>query len=149
MKVYDGAGLIADKSGAMVVPVRIDGLEQTPFSRLSRDQVRRRWFPKVTVTILEPVKLDGRSGAEGQAAPAGRRRGALRDHVGPDVPHHLDRPHRLRRRWSRPRERHGRRRVAVEDPVTGTLTYKRLLIGAAILGRKLMPLARRGRGASA
>ena len=57
MKVYDGAGLIADKSDAMVVPVRIEGLEATPFSRLSRSQVRRRWFPKVTVTVLEPVKL--------------------------------------------------------------------------------------------
>ena len=57
MKVYDGAGLIADKSDAMVVPVRIDGLEATPFTRLSREQVRRRWFPKVTVTVLEPVKL--------------------------------------------------------------------------------------------
>ena len=41
----------------MVVPVRIDGLEATPFSRLSRSQVRRRWFPKVKVTVLEPVKL--------------------------------------------------------------------------------------------
>src|SRR4030095_14772282 len=57
MKVYDGAGLVADKTDAMVVPARLGGLEATPFTRLSRAQVRRRWFPKVTVTILEPVKL--------------------------------------------------------------------------------------------
>ena len=57
MKVYDGAAMIADKADAEVVPVRIEGLEQTPFSRLSKDQVRRKWFPKVKVTILEPVKL--------------------------------------------------------------------------------------------
>jgi acyl-[acyl-carrier-protein]-phospholipid O-acyltransferase/long-chain-fatty-acid--[acyl-carrier-protein] ligase len=40
---------------------------------------------------------------------------------------------------------HGRQRVAIEDPVTGALTYKRLLLGAAILGAKLMPLAPVGR----
>jgi acyl-[acyl-carrier-protein]-phospholipid O-acyltransferase/long-chain-fatty-acid--[acyl-carrier-protein] ligase len=39
---------------------------------------------------------------------------------------------------------HGFKRVAVEDPVTGALTYKRLLVGAAILGAKLMPLAPEG-----
>ena len=40
---------------------------------------------------------------------------------------------------------HGKSRVAVEDPVTGTLTYKRLLMGAAVLGRKLIPLAPEGK----
>ena len=37
------------------------------------------------------------------------------------------------------------KRVAVEDPLTGSLTYKKLLIGAAVLGRKLMPLAAEGK----
>jgi acyl-[acyl-carrier-protein]-phospholipid O-acyltransferase/long-chain-fatty-acid--[acyl-carrier-protein] ligase len=40
---------------------------------------------------------------------------------------------------------HGQGRVAVEDPVTGALTYKKLLVGAAVLGAKLMPLAAEGR----
>src|SRR5205807_3899781 len=57
MKVYDGAALVADKTNAEIVPVRIEGLEQTPFSRLKRAQVRRRWFPKVTVSLIVPDKL--------------------------------------------------------------------------------------------
>ena len=40
---------------------------------------------------------------------------------------------------------HGSNRVAVEDPLSGSLTYKKLLVGAAVLGSKLMPLAPEGR----
>jgi len=39
---------------------------------------------------------------------------------------------------------HGMGRVAVEDPVAGTLSYRKLLLGARILGKKLMPLAPEG-----
>src|SRR5262249_26073785 len=40
---------------------------------------------------------------------------------------------------------HGPRHIAVEDPLTGAMSYKRLLMGARILGSKLMPLAPVGR----
>ena len=57
MKVYEGPGMVADKSGAAVLPVRIDGAQYTPFSRL-RGKVHIRWFPKIRVRFMEPVKFD-------------------------------------------------------------------------------------------
>ena len=57
MKVYEGSGMIADKSGAHILPVRIDGAQHTPFSRL-KGNTRTRWFPKITLTILDPKKFD-------------------------------------------------------------------------------------------
>ena len=56
MKIYEGPGMIADKSGAMVLPVRIDGAQYSPLSKL-KGKVRIRWFPKVTLTFLPPRKF--------------------------------------------------------------------------------------------
>lgn len=144
MKVYDGAAMIADKSDAVVVPVRIEGLEQTPFSRLSKGQVRRKWFPKVTVTILEPVKLSVDPELKGR-----RRRlaaGAALYGIMSDLVFRTTSTDRtVFEAVIDAANQHGRRRVAIEDPQTGALTYKRLLLGSAILGAKLMRYAPVGR----
>jgi acyl-[acyl-carrier-protein]-phospholipid O-acyltransferase / long-chain-fatty-acid--[acyl-carrier-protein] ligase len=140
MKVYDGAGLIADKSNALVVPVRIEGLEMTPFSRLSRGQVRRRWFPKVTVTVLDPVKLTIDPALRGkhrrQAAGA-----ALYEIMSNLVFRTTSTDRTVVEALIEAAHTHGLSRIAVEDPVTGALSYRKLLMGAAILGRKLMAYA--------
>jgi acyl-[acyl-carrier-protein]-phospholipid O-acyltransferase/long-chain-fatty-acid--[acyl-carrier-protein] ligase len=144
MKVYDGAALIADKANAEIVPVRIEGLEQTPFSRLKQGQVRRRWFPKVRVTILEPVKLTvdpELKGRKRRQAAGAALYGIMSDLVFRTTS--TDRT--MVQAVMQAAETHGRGRVAIEDPVTGALTYKRLLLGAAILGAKLMPMAEEGR----
>jgi acyl-[acyl-carrier-protein]-phospholipid O-acyltransferase/long-chain-fatty-acid--[acyl-carrier-protein] ligase len=39
---------------------------------------------------------------------------------------------------------HGPARVAVQDPLSGTLSYKRLLIGASVLARKLSAFTKEG-----
>ncbi|MGL4812851.1 MAG: AMP-binding protein, partial [Beijerinckiaceae bacterium] len=143
MKIYDGAGLIADKSGAMVVPVRIEGLEKTLFSRLTRDQVTKAWFPKVKMTILEPVALTLDDALKGRA----RRQaaGAALYQIMSDLmfrTENIDRT--VFKAVVQSAREHGKKRLAVEDPVTGALSFKRLLIGARVIGEKLSPLAKPG-----
>jgi acyl-[acyl-carrier-protein]-phospholipid O-acyltransferase/long-chain-fatty-acid--[acyl-carrier-protein] ligase len=143
MKVYDGAALIAEKSGAMVVPVRIEGLEATIFSRLSRAQVRRRWFPKVTVSVLEPVRLAVDAALKGKA----RRQaaGALLYQIMSDLIFRTTPTDRtIVEAVVAAAKVQGWRRTAVEDPVTGRLGYRKLLVGARVLGGKLMPYAAKG-----
>src|SRR5206468_6486486 len=137
MKVYDGAALVADKADAEIVPVRIEGLEQTPFSRLKEGQVRRRWFPKVTVTILEPVKLTVDPELKGR-----KRRlaagAALYGIMSELVFRTTSTDRTVVEAVLQAADLHGRSRIADEDPVSGELSYKKLLVGAAVLGANLM-----------
>ncbi len=57
MKIYEGPALIADKTAAPMLPIIISGAQYTPFSKL-RGKVRIRLFPKITLTIMPPVKFD-------------------------------------------------------------------------------------------
>ena len=143
MKVYDGAGLVADKSDAMIVPVRIDGLEQTPFTRLDPSQVRRRWWPKVIVTVLEPVKLTIAPefrGKHRRAAAGAALYQIMSDLVFRTTATNCTVPEAL----IAAARKHGLEHIVLEDPTSGELSYKKLLVGISALGRKLMALAREG-----
>jgi len=54
MKVYDGPAFVAAKSGAPILPVRLDGTARSWFSRLSGNYPRQL-LPKISLTIL-PVE---------------------------------------------------------------------------------------------
>lgn len=57
MRILEATGLIAEKAKATLLPIRIDGAAHSRFSYF-RSKVRLRWFPKVTLTILPPQKLE-------------------------------------------------------------------------------------------
>jgi acyl-[acyl-carrier-protein]-phospholipid O-acyltransferase/long-chain-fatty-acid--[acyl-carrier-protein] ligase len=136
MKVYDGAGLIAEKTGVKVVPVRIEGLESTLFSYLNGLQVRRRWFPKVKVSVIEPCELTVDPALRGKA----RRMAAgaaLYQIMSDLIFRTTDTNRTVFRAVIDAANEHGAGRLAVEDPVTGGLSYRKLLIGARVIGAKL------------
>lgn len=56
MKIYHGPGMVAVKTAATVLPVCINGAQYTPFSRL-QGKVRRRWFPRISLTLFAPRKI--------------------------------------------------------------------------------------------
>lgn len=56
MKVYEGPAFVAAKTGATILPVRLDGPERSYFSRLS-GRFRRRLFPRITITLLPTTSI--------------------------------------------------------------------------------------------
>lgn len=134
MKIYDGPALVADKAEATILPVRIDGVEFTAFSRLG-GRLRRRWFPKVTLTVETPRQLaiqpDLRGRARRQAA--GR---ALYDIMSEMMARRED-PPSLFGALLAARTAHGDDRLIAADPTSPPLNYRRLVRASIIFARRL------------
>lgn len=133
MKIYQGSGLVADRSQAAVLPVRIDGAQYTPFSRL-RGLVRLRWFPPITLTLLPAQRLHVEEDLKGRARRqrAGR---ALADLMTEMVFTTTDCNKTLFNALLDARRVHGGAHVITEDTQFKPLTYNQLITRTVILGR--------------
>ncbi|NIR98137.1 MAG: AMP-binding protein [Gammaproteobacteria bacterium] len=142
MKIYDGPGLVADKADATVLPVRIDGAQYTPFSRL-RGRVRLRWFPPITLTVLAPRRIAPPEQVRGRARRrfAGRR---LADIMTEMMFATSDYRRTLFEALLDARKVHGARHVVAEDVERRPASYNRLVAGAWALGRRVARDTRHG-----
>jgi acyl-[acyl-carrier-protein]-phospholipid O-acyltransferase / long-chain-fatty-acid--[acyl-carrier-protein] ligase len=142
MKVFDGPGMVADKADAAVVPVRIDGAQYSPFSKL-KGKVRQQLFPKITLTILPPQRfaIEGEMTARARRAIAGRR---LHETMSGMIFATSDTHRTLFEALIDAKDLHGANKAAVEDVKRVPLTYGKLVIGSLALGRELNALTKVG-----
>lgn len=133
MKVYDGTAMIAEKADAWVVPVRIEGPERSPLGYMKKSQTKRAWFPKTTVTILKPRKLKLAKDLKGKA----RRQAAgasLQDIMVDTAMETARIDQTLFSALGEAMRLRDSGKHAVEDPIGGKLSYRKLILGAQVLG---------------
>ncbi|MDR3202489.1 MAG: bifunctional acyl-ACP--phospholipid O-acyltransferase/long-chain-fatty-acid--ACP ligase, partial [Bifidobacteriaceae bacterium] len=140
MKVYDGPAFVAAKTGATLLPVRLDGPSRSYFSRLSGRS--RQPFPRITLTVLPTATLpmpDAPSAKERRHRAGEAMRRLMQEMA-------LAQPNRrtLYGALCDAVERHGRGRRVVEDLRQVEYSYQDLLKAALALGRLAGRLTRPG-----
>jgi acyl-[acyl-carrier-protein]-phospholipid O-acyltransferase/long-chain-fatty-acid--[acyl-carrier-protein] ligase len=138
MKIYDGTGMIADKSDAMVLPVRIDGAQYTPFSHL-RGRVRLSWYPHIKLTVLPPQKVHPPAEVRGRAR---RQQAGLQlSHIMTDMMFATSQYHNtLFESLMDARRIHGGAHIVMEDIERKPFSYNKLIMASFVLGKKLAHL---------
>jgi acyl-[acyl-carrier-protein]-phospholipid O-acyltransferase/long-chain-fatty-acid--[acyl-carrier-protein] ligase len=140
MKIYDGTGMVADKSGATLLPIRIDGAQYSHFSKL-RNIVRLRWFPQITIHIMPPTRIDT------HGAYSGRARRQHSGHILADIMTDMlfATSHYRQTVFSallEARKIHGGSHTVAEDLERKPLSYDDLITRSIILGQLVKPLTR-------
>ncbi|HEX6163119.1 MAG TPA: acyl-[ACP]--phospholipid O-acyltransferase [Vicinamibacterales bacterium] len=141
MKVYEGPAVITERSKAVLVPVRIEGVERTPFSRFTA--ARRRWFPKIRVTVMPPRRLRVPEGVTGRARRAALRR-ALSDVMTELVFNTARLDMTMFDALLEARSMHGGRHIVIDDLDMQPMSYDKLVTASFALGRVLARRTTRG-----
>jgi acyl-[acyl-carrier-protein]-phospholipid O-acyltransferase/long-chain-fatty-acid--[acyl-carrier-protein] ligase len=135
MKVYEGPAVIAERTKAALVMVRIEGAEFTPFSRLA-GKVRQRWFPRLRIRILPARRLTSPEGVTGRARRAALRR-ALRDEMVQTVFATSQLDTTLFDALLEARKQHGGGHPIADDIQFKPLSYRGLIAASFALGKVL------------
>jgi acyl-[acyl-carrier-protein]-phospholipid O-acyltransferase/long-chain-fatty-acid--[acyl-carrier-protein] ligase len=142
MKVYEGPAVIAERTKANLVLVRIEGVEFTPFSRLA-GKVRRRLFPRIRIRILPPRRLASPEGVTGRA-----RRAALRRALSDEMVKTMFATARIETTLFdallEARQQHGGGHPIVDDIQFSPMSYRSLITASFALGGELATRTRPG-----
>ncbi|TPL49591.1 AMP-binding protein [Mesorhizobium sp. B2-4-6] len=123
---------IAMQADARIVPVFVAGTRDLPVSLTPKEKAPRHWFPRLSVSVLEPMTIAELVARNPDMA---SNTNALFDRLAEARLYgtNLDRGLFLAMRDAT--DRVGPSHPIIEDVISGSLSYRNLFIGARVLGR--------------
>ncbi|PBB34588.1 AMP-binding protein [Mesorhizobium sp. WSM3868] len=124
---------IAMQADARIVPIFVAGARDLPMSLTPADKAPRHWFPRLSLSVLEPMTVAELVARNPDMA---SNTNALFDRFAEARLYgsNLDRGLFLAMRDAA--DRVGASHPIIEDVISGTLSYRKMFIGARVLGRR-------------
>ncbi|GHC68887.1 AMP-binding protein [Limoniibacter endophyticus] len=141
-RLYRAIARIATKSDAAIVPIFIRGAQMMPFSRRPKGEAPRRLFPDLSINALEPKTIAQLREATGPAFITAAN--ALFDRCAEVRIKAYAQPKTIFQAVRNAALRYGPSRHAIEDTVTGEMSYRALLIAANVLARRFISIDQPG-----
>lgn len=142
MKIYQGPGLVAVRSKAQVLPIRIEGAQYSIFSKL-KGRVRRRWLPDISLVIQQPRLITVADEYRGRARreQAGKE---LSDIMTNMVFETSDYKTTIFNKLLNARQVHGGKHKIAEDIQRKAITYNTLITKSLVLGKAMTEFSDHG-----
>ena len=133
-RLYRAVARIAAQADARIVPIFVGGAGDLRCA-LKPAPATRRWFPRLRLSVLEPMTLAELAARSGEAFTTASN--ALFDRCAEARLAATDPDRSLFLAMRDAADRVGAAHIVVEDVVTGALSYRALFTGARVLGRRL------------
>ncbi len=143
MQVFGGSGTVADSADANIVPIYMDGLNFLPLGATRLKSYPHKLFPKLSVTIMPPVKLNIPESVTGRARR--KMRDDQLEKIFQEMPVKAIDPSRTLVDALHDAARNfGRKREILDDTDGVPLAYGKMLTAVYALGEKLAGETKKG-----
>lgn len=139
MKVYEGTGLVADKTDALVIPIHIAGALYSKFSYLDGSKfafIKQFWFPKITLNIQPATTIKANKSLKSTAKHKLYKEMVFR--LLRDGSYYAaDKNLSIYAGLIQAKKRFNAKQVCVEDINNQALSLKKLTLASVVLGKAL------------
>jgi len=132
-RLFRAVTRIAMQADAKIVPIFVAGARDLPASLTPDDKARRHWFPRLSISALEPMTIAELAARNPDQA---SNTNALFDRVAEARLYGTDLDRGLFLAMRDAADRVGASHPIIEDVISGALSYRKMFIGARVLGRR-------------